>query len=77
MVRVCQHLQLARHIAACGNNPENVQTSISQSLQQQAVYAAQQAGAMSDQQARQHIQEFSRMLKVSVLQLLHANFAAS
>lgn len=67
--QVCQHIQLARHIAACGNNPVNAQATISCGFRQQAVYAAQQAGSVTDQNARQQLQEFNRMLKVSTLQL--------
>ena len=62
----CQHLQLAEHVASCGNNPDNSRSSISKSLQKQAVYAAQQPSTMSDQQSTQEAQQLSKLLQVSL-----------
>ena len=63
--QVCQHTQLARHNAACGNNPENGQATMSCGFCLQAVYAAQQAGFVTDQNVRQQPQDFNTMLKDS------------
>lgn len=63
----CQHIQLAEHIASCGNNPQNSQCAISRGLQKQAVYAAQQSGPVSAQQAKQQLQQYNRLLQVSTI----------
>ena len=64
-VHVCHHILLARHCAACGNNPANSQHTTSRQLQQQAVLAAQRQQACGSSSQVQDEEDICKLFKVS------------